>query len=120
MDESDEPVLTTPSPVLGPARKPKTSIYIILLIVALVAMVVGCAFLLAEINRNGGFGSVRGRVSAVQPASNSRVAYSAFSSASGCRAPSSRSNSSIAAASPWTSSNLWTTSRAVFSSSTCS
>jgi hypothetical protein len=63
-----QPGLSTPSPTFGPTRKPKTSIYILLLIVALVALLIGCILLLLEIKRYGGFGMVRGRVSVVLPA----------------------------------------------------
>ena len=60
--------LSPTGPILGPGRKPKTSIYILLLIVALVALLIGCILLLLEVKRNGGFGTVRGRISAVLPA----------------------------------------------------
>jgi hypothetical protein len=63
-----QPGLSPTGPVLGPGRKPKTSIYILLLIVALVALLIGCILLLLEVKRNGGFGTVRGRISAVLPA----------------------------------------------------
>ena len=54
------------APVVGSVRKPKTSIYTVLLILALVALLVGILFLWLEIRRFGGFGTVRGRVAAVQ------------------------------------------------------
>jgi len=54
------------SPVVGSVRKPKTSIYTVLLIIALVALLVGIVFLWLEIRRFGGFGTVRGRVAAMQ------------------------------------------------------
>lgn len=63
-----QPGLSPPGPILSPGRKPKTSIYILLLIVALAALLIGCILLLLEIKRHGGFGTVRGRVSAVVPA----------------------------------------------------
>jgi hypothetical protein len=63
-----QPGLSSPSPSYGPARKPKTSIYILLLLVALVALLIGCILLLMEIKRHGGFGTVRGTVSRVLPA----------------------------------------------------
>jgi len=50
-------------PVGGAAgRKPKTSIYTLLLLIALVALLVGCLFLWLEIKRFGGFGTIRGTV----------------------------------------------------------
>lgn len=55
----------TMPPVGGPARKPKTSIYTLLLVIALVALLIGCLFLYLEIRRFGGFGTVRGGLSAV-------------------------------------------------------
>lgn len=59
-------------PVAGGARKPKTSIYTLLLIISLVALLTGCIFLYLEIKRFGGFGNVRGTVQAVRaPASTS-------------------------------------------------
>jgi hypothetical protein len=54
------------APVGGSVRKPKTSIYTVLLIIALVALLTGIIFLWLEIRRFGGFGTVRGRVAAVQ------------------------------------------------------
>jgi quinol-cytochrome oxidoreductase complex cytochrome b subunit len=52
----------------GQTRKPRTTIYIVLLLVAFVALVTGCILLLMEINRHGGFGTVRGTVWRVIPA----------------------------------------------------
>lgn len=55
------------SPAVGvPGRKPKTSIYTVMLILSLVALLVGMLFLYLEIRRFGGFGTVRGRVAATQ------------------------------------------------------
>jgi hypothetical protein len=60
-------------PVGGAVRKPKTSIYTLLLIIALVALLVGCLFLWLEIRRFGGFGTVRGSVSAVASADTLQI-----------------------------------------------
>jgi len=50
-------------PVGGTAgRKPKTSIYTLLLLIALVALLTGCLFLWLEIKRFGGFGAIHGTV----------------------------------------------------------
>ena len=49
----------------GVARKPKTNVYTLLLIIALVALLVGCIFLFLEIKRFGGFGTVPGGLSAI-------------------------------------------------------
>ena len=54
------------APVAGSVRKPKTSIYTVLLIITLVALLTGIIFLWLEIRRFGGFGTVRGRVAAAQ------------------------------------------------------
>jgi hypothetical protein len=58
-----QPEFTMP-PMGGAVRKPKTSIYTMLLVIALVALLVGCLFLYLEIRRFGGFGAIRGTVSA--------------------------------------------------------
>jgi hypothetical protein len=57
----------TMTPMSGPARKPKTSIYTLFLVIALVALLTGCLFLFLEIKRFGGFGNVRGTVQVAQP-----------------------------------------------------
>lgn len=62
--------------VAGPARKPKTSIYTLLLIIALVALLTGCVFLFLEIKRFGGFGTVRGTVQAVTAPADTQFAQS--------------------------------------------
>lgn len=48
-------------------RKPKTSIYVVLLSISLLALLLGCLFLYLEIKSYGGFGAVRGRVSQAAP-----------------------------------------------------
>jgi hypothetical protein len=60
--------------VAGPARKPKTSIYTLLLIIALVALLTGCVFLFLEIKRFGGFGTVRVSVQAVTAPASTQFA----------------------------------------------
>jgi hypothetical protein len=57
----------TMAPIGGPARKPKTSIYTLFLVIALVALLTGCLFLWLEIKRFGGFGTVSGTVQVAQP-----------------------------------------------------
>ena len=47
------------------ARKQKANIYTVLLVVALVALLMGCLFLFLEINEYGGFGSASGPVAAI-------------------------------------------------------
>ncbi|HEY4235048.1 MAG TPA: hypothetical protein VGM76_16570 [Lacipirellulaceae bacterium] len=53
------------SPAVGvPGRKPKTSIYTMLLIIALVALLIGCLTMWLEIKQlESTFGGVRGKVS---------------------------------------------------------
>jgi hypothetical protein len=48
------------------APKPKMTVYYMLLIVALVAMLTACLFLYLEIRRSGGFGSVQGKVASLE------------------------------------------------------
>ncbi len=64
-------------PPMGGAagRKPKTSIYTLLLLVALIALLVGCLFMWLEIKRFGGFGTVRGTVRATTPRAEPQFAY---------------------------------------------
>ena len=79
------------------AAKPKFGIYYALLIIALCAMLVACGVLYKFVKDFGGFGAVKGRISAAER----HGIYSA--AASGPRAPSSRSKSSSAAGSSLTS-----------------
>jgi hypothetical protein len=44
------------------------TIYYALLIIALCAMLTACLFMFLEIKRFGGFGTVKGKVTSVQPA----------------------------------------------------
>lgn len=64
-------------PVAGGTRKPKTSIYTLLLIISLVALLTGCVFLYLEIKRFGGFGTVRGTVQAASAPANTQFAQTA-------------------------------------------
>lgn len=64
-----QPDLSSANPPGVIAQKPKTSIYTMLLFVALVCLLLGCIFLLLELNKYGGFGQVTGTVSSLwQPA----------------------------------------------------
>lgn len=58
--------ITAPPTLRVAAPKPKMTIYYALLIIALCAMLTACLFMYLEIKRFGGFGAVKGRVSAVQ------------------------------------------------------
>ena len=67
MAQADFPM----SPVGASGRKPKTSIYTVMMIISLVALLVGMVFLYLEIRRFGGFGTVRGRVAVMEPVPSS-------------------------------------------------
>jgi hypothetical protein len=54
-------------PVGGPARKPKTNVYTLLLVIALAALLTGCLFLYLEIRRFGGFGTIHGTAQVTAP-----------------------------------------------------
>lgn len=58
-----QPDLMMPPPIRTGAPKAKMTIYFALLIIAFVAMLLGCLFMYLEIRRFGGFGTVPGRVS---------------------------------------------------------
>ena len=47
-----------PAPPAAPGRKPKTSIYTVMLLIALVSLLIGCLILWLEIKQLGGWGSV--------------------------------------------------------------
>ena len=59
-DITAPPTLRTASP------KPKMTVYYALLIIALCAMLTACLFMFLEIKRFGGFGAVKGKVSATE------------------------------------------------------
>lgn len=58
-----QPDLSSANPPGVLVQKPKTSIYTMLLLVALLALLLGCLFLFLEINQYGGLGAVKGKVS---------------------------------------------------------
>ena len=68
MSQPDLSSANPPAGVLG--QKQSISIFTIMLIVALVAMLFGCLFLFLEIGEYGGFGAVSGRVSSLWAPSN--------------------------------------------------
>ncbi|HEX4412808.1 MAG TPA: hypothetical protein VH107_04215 [Lacipirellulaceae bacterium] len=94
MAETD---LIAPPTIRVAVTKPKFGIYYALLIIALCAMLVSCGVLYKYVKDFGGFGAVKGKISA----SELHTPYSV--AASGVRAPSSRSISSSAAGSSFTS-----------------
>jgi hypothetical protein len=64
-------------------RKPKTTIYTVLLIIALLAMLIGCLMMWLEIKQlEGTFGGVRGKVSVNALASHLIVAVGSSSQTS--------------------------------------
>jgi hypothetical protein len=70
----------TMSTMSGGHRKPKTNIYTLLLVIALVALLVGCIFLYLEIRRFGGFGTIRGNISAISTPANIQLAHQPLAS----------------------------------------
>ena len=58
--------LTAPPVIRGGAPKAKMTVYFALLIISLVAMLLACLFMYLEIRRFGGFGVIKGTVSAVE------------------------------------------------------
>ena len=62
---------------VGPARKPKTSIYTLMLLIALLALITGCIFLYLEIKRFGGFGTIRGSAQATTAPASTQFAQNA-------------------------------------------
>jgi hypothetical protein len=66
--------------VAGSGRKPKTSIYTVLLVIALLALLIGCLTMWLEIKQlEGTFGGVKGKVSMSAMPSDVLVATSAVS-----------------------------------------
>ncbi len=113
-----QPEFMMSAPVGVAGRKPKTSIYTMLLVISLIALLIGCLMLWLEIKQlEGTFGGVKGslstsagparilvaseRVGMIGAVSTSAYAgvSSAASAASACRAPNSRSRSNRAAGS---------------------
>jgi hypothetical protein len=116
-----QPEFMMSGPVGVAGRKPKTSIYTMLLVISLIALLFGCLMLWLEIKQlEGTFGSVKGslstnaaptRILVVADGVNlggaaEATAYAgvppAASAAPACRAPNSRSRSSKAAGSSLT------------------
>jgi hypothetical protein len=58
--------LTAPPTFRVAVQKPKFNIYYVLLIIALCAMLVSCGVLYTYIRVFGGFGAVKGKISAVE------------------------------------------------------
>ena len=64
MAEAD--IMTPVAPQIKAAPKARMTIYVVLLILSLVAILVGCLFLYLEIRAQGGFGTVQGQLSAIE------------------------------------------------------
>jgi hypothetical protein len=60
-----QPEFITAIPLRSAAPKAKMTVYFAMLIIALLAMITTCVFLYMEIRRFGGFGTVKGGLSAV-------------------------------------------------------
>ena len=67
MSEADEFMTPAPPPRLVMAPKAKLTIYVVMLILSLAAILTGCLFLYLEIRGQGGFGTIRGSLSSTQP-----------------------------------------------------
>lgn len=48
-------------------KKPQYNVYFVILVISLVALLMGCLFLYLEIRAYGGFGQIKGALSAVSP-----------------------------------------------------
>ena len=59
-----QPELMAPPPIRMGAPKAKMTVYLALLIISLIALLLACLFMYLEIRRFGGFGAVKGKVSA--------------------------------------------------------
>ena len=46
-------------------KKPQMTVYTVLLIIALISLLLACLFLFLELNEYGGFGNVKGKISAI-------------------------------------------------------
>lgn len=62
-----QPSLESVSPPTVLKKKPQLTVYTVMLIISLIALMLACLFLYLEINAYGGFGSVKGRLSAIWP-----------------------------------------------------
>lgn len=60
-----QPEFMTMAPIRPAAPKAKMTIYFAMLIIALIAMLVTCIFLYLEVKQSGGFGQVKGGLTAI-------------------------------------------------------
>jgi hypothetical protein len=59
------PDLMAPPTIRSAAPKAKMTVYFALLIISLVALLLACLFMYLEIRNYGGYGTVKGKISAV-------------------------------------------------------
>lgn len=62
-----QPSFEAETPVGIQVAKPRTSIYTVLLIISLLALMLGCLLLYLEIGEYGGLGNIKGQASLSQP-----------------------------------------------------
>ncbi len=55
-------------------KKARYDVYFVMLVVSLIAILMGCLFLYLEIRAYGGFGQIKGALSAVSPTLNDPLA----------------------------------------------
>jgi hypothetical protein len=82
---SDADLMPPPPPRLVTAPKAKLTIYVVLLIMSLVAVLVGCLFLYLEISSQGGFGTIQGRISSAQQPAQTLLADASYDCLSALR-----------------------------------
>jgi hypothetical protein len=74
-----QPEFVMAAPVGVAARKQKTSIYTMSLVISLIALLIGCLMLWLEIKQlEGTFGGVKGRLSLSSPPAHSLLAAEGF------------------------------------------
>lgn len=66
MSQPDLSSANAPRGVL--VQRPKASVYTVMLVIALLAILLGCLFLWLEIGQYGGLGQIKGKVSSTIPA----------------------------------------------------
>ncbi len=71
---ADANIMPPAAPRLVTAPKARMTIYVVLLILSLSALLTGCLFLYLEIRAQGGFGTVQGRISSAPPPAQTLLA----------------------------------------------
>lgn len=62
-----QPNLESSVPPTVLKKEPQMTVYTVMLIISLLALIFACLFLYLEISEYGGFGAVKGRLAAVTP-----------------------------------------------------